>query len=237
MLNDQPIAVGGKVRRFVTRAGNAGDDGAALQVFVQLDYNLEPFARHNDVINLHRVLRAGKVTPLIIDAGAHIGASAVFFACAWEGSHVVALEPEPNNCTLLRQNTAGLQVDVLQAGIASTDGSALLEDPGRSSWGFRLDLARKGDVRVYGASTIVSTYCRKRLVPFIFKCDIEGSEGELFRQNTDWMNLFPLIVIELHDWMLPKKSVSRSFFREIAAREFDVVQRGENLFCFNNRLL
>jgi hypothetical protein len=47
----------------------------------------------------------------------------------------------------------------------------------------------------------------------------------------------PLLIIELHDWMLPFAGSSRGFLRAIASLDFDVVHRGENIFCFNRRLL
>ena len=69
------------------------------------------------------------------------------------------------------------------------------------------------------------------------KIDIEGGEADLFSNNDAWVDRFPLIVIELHDWLLPGTGSSRNFLRAIAGRNFDVVFRGENLFCFNNDLL
>ena len=37
--------------------------------------------------------------------------------------------------------------------------------------------------------------------PFILKIDIEGSEGKLFEVDIDIISRFPIIVVELHDWM------------------------------------
>ena len=39
----------------------------------------------------------------------------------------------------------------------------------------------------------------------LIKIDIEGGESELFEKNIEWIEKFPLIIIELHDWMLPLK--------------------------------
>ena len=71
----------------------------------------------------------------------------------------------------------------------------------------------------------------------VCKIDIEGGEADFFSNNDAWVDRFPLIVIELHDWLLPGTGSSRNFLRAIAGRNFDVVFRGENLFCFNNDLL
>ena len=39
---------------------------------------------------------------------------------------------------------------------------------------------------------------------FIVKVDIEGFEQNLFLSNTNWIDNCMLIIIELHDWMIPK---------------------------------
>ena len=76
-----------------------------------------------------------------------------------------------------------------------------------------------------------------RYEPLICKIDIEGGESDLFRANDAWIDQFPLIIIELHDWLLPGTSNSKNFLSAISKRNFDIVYRGENMFCFNNALL
>ena len=69
------------------------------------------------------------------------------------------------------------------------------------------------------------------------KIDIEGGESQLFSANTEWMNEFALIIIELHDWMLPMQGSSKPFFKAISNLDFEILQKGENLFFFNRALL
>ena len=73
--------------------------------------------------------------------------------------------------------------------------------------------------------------------PFICKVDIEGGEEFLFSKNTEWVARFPVIIVELHDWMLPWQRNSRNFLKRIANLDFDIIWRGENMFCFNYNLL
>ncbi|MFL6694040.1 MAG: FkbM family methyltransferase, partial [Ramlibacter sp.] len=68
------------------------------------------------------------------------------------------------------------------------------------------------------------------------KIDIEGFEANLFSANCEWIDLFPLLIIELHDWLLPRQGNSRAFLREIAQRDRDFVFRGENVFSISNTL-
>jgi hypothetical protein len=84
---------------------------------------------------------------------------------------------------------------------------------------------------------LISSVKNQPTYPFIFKIDIEGGESDLFKKDFEWVDSFPMLVIELHDWMLPFQGSSRSFFKAISAYDFDIVYRGENIFCFNKRIL
>jgi hypothetical protein len=66
---------------------------------------------------------------------------------------------------------------------------------------------------------------------------IEGGEDALFNGDTSWLGQFPLVIIELHDWMLPFSGSSRNFIKSIAQYDFDFVHKGENIFLFNRQLL
>ena len=73
----------------------------------------------------------------------------------------------------------------------------------------------------------------KKFQPFLIKIDIEGFEQELFSKKIEWMDKFEIIIIEIHDWMLPTKSISSNFIRSLAKTlnksKRDLIIRGENL--------
>jgi hypothetical protein len=70
--------------------------------------------------------------------------------------------------------------------------------------------------------------------PFIAKIDIEGAEADLFAANTGWVQSFDLVIIELHDWMLPGQGTSRNFLKCIANLDRDFLHIGENIFSIRN---
>jgi hypothetical protein len=72
--------------------------------------------------------------------------------------------------------------------------------------------------------------------PFIVKIDIEGAERELFSDNIEWVARTPLIIIELHDWMLPKAGTAAPFLACMSRHDRDFVSRGENVYSFANDL-
>lgn len=69
------------------------------------------------------------------------------------------------------------------------------------------------------------------------KIDIEGGESDLFSANTEWVAKTPLIIIELHDWLLTGTANSRTFLQCIAGHNRDFVHIGENVFSIDNDLM
>lgn len=172
---------------------------------------------------------------LIIDAGANIGASSLFFLNTWENSFVVALEPERKNYALLNLNSIDKEIKPIEAAIGSEPGCMYLSDPGNGDVGFRVESTGEYEVNVLTINQIIEKY--EKFKPFIVKIDIEGGESELFSKNTEWVEKFPLIIIELHDWMLPLKMSSKNFQNVLFKKNFEILHKGENIFCFNIDLL
>ena len=75
-----------------------------------------------------------------------------------------------------------------------------------------------------------------RFFPFIVKIDIEGGEENLFSMNTDWIKKIPMVIIELHDWLLPKQRTSTNFLKTVSELDRDFNIKGENIFSIKNRL-
>jgi FkbM family methyltransferase len=224
----------GRERTFRHR-GTPADLGVISQIFQAHDYSLKPLQRGGELLALYERIAAAGKAPLILDAGANIGASAVYFAQLFPRAHVVALEPARNNFELLQANTQGLDVDARCAAIGAADGETALVDPGQGEWGYRTQADAVGArVPVLAATGLVAAEAAVGRVPYIAKIDIEGGEGELFARDTGWVDLFPVLIVELHDWLLPRAGTSRSFLRCLAERDRDFVYLGENVFSIAN---
>jgi len=205
------------------------------QIFQSQDYALERLRRGPELRDAYdNIVSLGR-TPLVVDAGANIGASVVYFGLTFPAAHVVALEPEANNFELMLKNITGLDVDARCAAIGSIAGRLNLIDPGEGEWGYRTVAEDSGTpVPACAAAELVAEKVRAGYAPFIAKIDIEGGEEELFSRNVDWVDLFPLLIIELHDWLLPRSGSSRNFLRCMAERNRDFVYIGENIFSIQN---
>jgi FkbM family methyltransferase len=229
------LSIDNSNRLFYLRKSSKSDRSVIEQVLVQKCYAMQAFRQSPLLGAYYSRLIAQKVMPLIIDAGANIGASTLWLASNFPGSHVVAIEPEKSNCELLRKNCEGLNYKLLEGAISSHEGHGFLHDPGGGEWSYRVVPSGTGPrVALYSAANIVADCKASGMRPFMCKIDIEGGEGELFRDNLGWVAEFAVIVIELHDWLFPGTSNSRNFRRAISDLPVDFVYRGEDVFVFNH---
>ena len=235
-LNDSEIS-------FNFRNDSVGDHGVLQQIFQHQDYNILEWVQGRKLLDYHQQ-QSLKCPSLIVDAGANIGASAVYFSKMYANTMIFAIEPDLNNWTLLKMNTAGLNCFNFLGAIADEDGELALVDPGRSDWGFMTTSVGGSNneshlkkVKSISPLSILAHDATQNTTPLILKIDIEGGEDALFQNNTDWLAKFPLVIIELHDWMLPFSGSSRNFIKAIAQHDFDFIHRGENIFLFNRNIL
>lgn len=220
----------GQERAFRHR-GSRADQGVIAQIFQDQAYSLAPLQRGAELQSLYGRLAASGRTPFILDAGANIGASAAYFAHQFPGARILAIEPAPDNFALLETNVAGLNVEARRAALGALEGETTLVDPGEGEWGYRTEDGASGPrVPVLSATRLVSDAKACGMAPFIAKIDIEGGEAALFASDTAWVDAFPLLIVELHDWLLPRGGTSKSFLQCMAARDRDFVFLGENVF-------
>lgn len=207
------------------------------QIFVQQDYNLQNprLPQAGELLAFYLSVLSNHGQPLIVDCGANIGASAVYFATVFPNSVVVAIEPDDANYDLLVRNTNGLRVESQLAAIGSYQGEVHVYNQGYGECGFRTAAEGNGQlVKQLAMRNLVTANMAKGRTPFIAKIDIEGGESELFSHGTEWIDFFPLIILELHDWLMPGSANSQNFLQSIASRGRDFVYINENIFSFRN---
>ncbi len=242
-LSQVEITINDKTFAFNFRDNSIGDRGVIEQIFVNRDYDISPWVQGRKLIEYHKS-QSTLHPSLIVDAGANIGASVLYFLNSFQNSFVFSIEPELANWQLLEINTADYPNKFNFCGaISNTDGEVVLEDPGLSNWGFRTASKRIDEaasariVKSISLATILSNPIVSDMTPLILKVDIEGGESSLFDGDTSWLKKFPLVIIELHDWLLPFSGSSRSFLKAVSQCEFDFLYSGENIFLFNRDIL
>lgn len=235
------IGFGGAKRPFFYRK-NSTDEQVIKEVLIDQQYDLNRLVRSPELIGFIRRCEAGRARPLIVDAGANIGASVIHFMAQLmpvARPVIVAIEPHAENFQLLAKNVAGLDVRAIQAGVASAPGRMRVIDPGQGHWGYRTESATIEDaldsVPCLTIDAIFDDHARD-LVPFIVKVDIEGAEKALFSANTDWIRRTPLVIVETHDWLFPRQATARPFLSCIAGLDRDFISIGDDLYSIANDL-
>lgn len=212
-------------RELVVRAGNS-DYQTFRQVFRDREYAIpQPEMAARIETRFAAIVASGK-TPVIVDAGANVGAATLWFVDAFPGSAVVAIEPDAQNAAILKRNVSETSnAIVLEAAIGAEAGfAAVAQSDG--GWATQTSRADQG-VSIVTVDQAAATIANGEL--FLVKVDIEGFEADLFSSNLDWLDRACAVFVEPHDWMLPERKTSRTFQRAFAARDFDLLMIGENL--------
>ncbi len=233
------LTIGTSSRQFYFRKQTT-DEQVMNSIFGCRQYDLNRLKRVDDLLDFARQQQAKGLRPLIVDAGANIGASSIYFLDNFPNALVVAVEPEVHNFELLAKNIEGLNVEPFRAAISATAGRSRVIDALLGHWGYRTQTLGEDDKTADAVAclTINDIYQSHAsgFFPFLVKIDIEGAEGDLFSANTEWVALTPLIIIELHDWLLPKGGTSSPFLQCISRLNRDFVYIGEDIYSIANDL-
>jgi FkbM family methyltransferase len=203
------------------------------QIFLYAHYRTYDMARCAEIAAYYDSC----AKPLVLDLGANIGLSALYFAKNWPKATIVGVEPDQGNYTLFCQNTAGQEnIAPIRGAIASKHSYARIINPHESEWGYRTEINDRNSGGLVALSVAELLERHSDCQPFICKIDIEGAEQELFSANTQWLERFPIVIIELHDWLFPRSGNSANFLRAIAGTNRDFILSGENIFSVAHRM-
>lgn len=195
------------------RAGSS-DKHAFNQVFVEQEY---------------RFLKDAGDPRVILDCGANVGYSAVYFLSQFPEAQVISIEPDDRNLSILRLNMAPY------AGRSTVLHSAVWSHPARLlvcrgdyrdglEWATQVRECRvgeAGDLDAIDIGTLLSRFGLDHVD--ILKMDIEGAERVVFSGNYDsWIDRIGCFLIELHD-----EECRDVFFRAISREKYEIFRSGE----------
>jgi FkbM family methyltransferase len=170
--------------------------------------------------------QSSKKSPLIIDCGANIGMSILAFKKSCPEARILAFEPDPNTCAILRKNIAGNalpDVEVVEAAVADARGDIRFY---KTVEGKHSLLSSTSPANIPGAKEI--RVRAERLADYItgevdlLKMDVEGSEMKILedlaaQKKLGWIRE---ILLEYHHHLDPRKDELASFFRLLEADGF-----------------
>ena len=162
----------------------------------------------------------------IVDAGANIGMTSLYFAHRFPHAKVIAVEAEASNFDVLARNVRPYpSILPIHAALWSRDGEISISELDITSghggeWAFSVHEGPGVKVRAVTMPTLM----KEMQIPSVdlLKIDIEGAEKEVF-EACDWMGNIQCLMIELHDRFKPGCSEAVNS----AAQGYSKFQRGE----------
>lgn len=212
------VRVPGVVHPFRLRKGSS-DLRVFHQVFVFGEYEV-PFPAEPKVI---------------VDAGSNIGLFAVRMKNRFPKAKVLCIEPDPGNFAVLRENMAPYSDVVCEpVGLWSREAKLRVTDKyGMGAWGMTVEEdPENGTIEAASIPVLMRKHGLDHID--ILKLDIETSEKEVFRSGyEEWLPKVRMIVVELHDSMLP--GCAKAFFTAIGRcyPEYRYSVCGENTIVRN----
>ncbi len=184
------------------------------------------------LVECHYDFKVPQAPKVIIDGGANIGLSAVYFANRYPDALIVAVEPEESNFRVLEKNVAPYsKIRPLKAAIWKENTSIQLVNPEGGNHGFQtVEKTTAAPVAKVEAQT-VDGIMRGAGVDHvdILKLDIEGAELEVLQHSAGWMDKVGVVMVELHEHL--RKGCEEAF--RTATQDFvDEQHLGETVARF-----
>jgi FkbM family methyltransferase len=148
---------------------------------------------------------------ILIDIGAMIGDTSVYFAMNPNVKKVVAIEPNPASYALLRRTVSECpikKIEAMQVAVSCSKGFSRMSHPYATGFN-RAELSESG-IRTVTLQSLLSGFRGKRIA---IKCDVEGMELSIFRAEPDLSDVYAM-QIEVHNTRGEMESIlKRSGFR------------------------
>lgn len=172
---------------------------------------------------------------LIVDAGANVGYSAIYFARKFPQARIVAIEPEPSNFEVLLKNTSRYpNIIPMKKALWHQSGSLTFFAPpagraGAQKDGFHVAIGQEPESSTFQVECITIQEILREVGAShvdILKIDVEGAEKEIFQNAEGWIGDVDMIIAEMHDRIIP--GCSRAFYGATGSFEHEF-HKGENI--------
>lgn len=186
---------------------NSSDLHVFEQVFLHREYESLIMVAKDNKINVHS----------IVDAGANIGLTSLFFLHHFPEAKIISIEPDPENYEMLKKNTQEFGKRIVCLQMALWDKEDVLEitdefGDGRS-WAKSVRKSKLQSANLVKSITVSQLISDQSLSQIdIFKMDIEGAEEVIFAQDNDvsFLRNIKIIGLEIHDQLTARALIIKS---------------------------
>ncbi len=170
--------------------------------------------------------QVSKDAKLIVDCGAYVGYSTMYFLQKYPNADLIAVEPDSRNYVLLKQNLEQYadRVTIINSAIWSHKTRLKIRRRAHGEWATTVAECgddERADLEALDIPAILARSRHSRVD--LLKLDIEGAEGVLFTRNYEsWIDLVDVFVIEIHG-----DSYEKIFLRALSGGKFEFSTSGE----------
>jgi FkbM family methyltransferase len=184
--------------RLIVRNENYSDYLVLQQIFGFEEYKIVL-----GLINLNQLSSQPKI---IIDAGANVGYTTVFFSHNLESSKIYSIEPSTENAKIFLKNISFLEnnqnIHLYQKALSHQAGMTYTIDRDfrdGKDWAIATKPDTFGEVLGISLDEIIKDQNLQYIT--LLKIDIEGSERFIFdsQNNLSFLNITQILAIEIHD--------------------------------------
>lgn len=178
--------------------------------------------------------KTDKINPLIIDIGAHIGMSVLYFKSIYPSSTIIAFEPNPNSFEILNENISMnniSDVTTINKAVWSENGTKDFYIPEEISWSSNSSFligGWTGNEKMKKISVQITTldeYMNHNID--MLKIDTEGSEIHILKTNKKILSNVDNLYIEYH----PVKNTNVNDIIKIIKPFFNIEVYYEGKIC------
>lgn len=137
----------------------------------------------------------------VVDCGANIGMSALYFASRYPSARIISIEPDPANFELLVHNTRDEpRIAAVRAAVVGTPQGPVRLTQDRPAWGNRIADAGGGSAGIEVRTLTMGQVMAEHAISSIdlLKVDIEGAEQQMFSEP-GFLDCVRYVLIELHE--------------------------------------
>lgn len=218
---------------FIQYVRNYSDILTVYEIFSEEHYNLKKFEIFSNIIKYLEKEEKIK-NSLILDCGSNIGSSSRYFSKLFKNSKIVSIEPDYESFVFSKKNIELNKSEIINSAISNENEKVGFHSDKQDNRASRINEKSDFKIQCIKVENIIEKFDERNFFPFLIKIDIEGYENKLFKSNYEWINEFKVIIIEIHDWMMPNKSNSYTFLKALndITQKFnkrDFLISGENL--------
>jgi FkbM family methyltransferase len=139
-------------------------------------------------------------SPNILDLGGHVGYGAFWLANNFPNAKIFSVEPNVDSIKIYEQNCSGIDYKMLNGFVGAKDGLGSFHHvwPAPYSW----KKVEGGEIPTYCMGSILNHFELKSID--ILKCDIEGSEKDVFENCASWIKKVKNVIVEVHQKWIPE---------------------------------